>query len=48
MAGSRQIERTAAAWLAQRDSGRWSERDQARLDAWLSEATAHRVAFLRL
>lgn len=48
MAGSRQIERTAAAWLAQRDSGRWSERDQTRLDAWLSEATAHRVAFLRL
>jgi transmembrane sensor len=48
MVSSRRIERTAAAWLAQRDSGRWSERDQARLDAWLSEATAHRVAFLRL
>lgn len=48
MAGSRQIERTAAAWLARRDSGRWSERDQAQFDAWLSEATAHRVAFLRL
>lgn len=48
MVSSRQIEKTAAAWLAQRDGGRWSERDQARLDAWLSASTAHRVAFLRL
>ncbi len=48
MSNSRQIERTAAAWLAQRDGGRWSERDQARLEAWLSASTAHRVAFLRL
>ncbi|HJR74487.1 MAG TPA: FecR domain-containing protein [Luteimonas sp.] len=48
MAGSRQIERTAADWLARRDSGRWSQRDQAQLDTWLSQATAHRVAFLRL
>ncbi|MCL1634393.1 FecR domain-containing protein [Luteimonas sp. SX5] len=48
MSSSRQIERTAAAWLAQRDGGRWSERDQARLEAWLSASTAHRVAFLRL
>jgi transmembrane sensor len=44
----RQIERTAATWLARRDAGGWSDRQQAALSAWLSESTAHRVAFLRL
>ncbi|MDR6674483.1 FecR domain-containing protein [Xanthomonas sp. 1678] len=45
---SRRIELRAAAWLARRDRGDWSPRQQARLDAWLSAATAHRVAFVRL
>jgi transmembrane sensor len=45
---SRRIELRAAAWLARRDRGDWSPRQQARLEAWLSAATAHRVAFLRL
>jgi transmembrane sensor len=44
----RQIERTAAAWLARRDAGGWSDRNQAQLNAWLDETIAHRVAFLRL
>ncbi len=48
MISSKQIERTAAAWLASRDAGRWSERDQAELEAWLAASTAHRVAFMRL
>ncbi|MFQ6309810.1 FecR/PupR family sigma factor regulator [Lysobacter capsici] len=48
MAGSRQIERAAAAWLARRDGGDWSPDDQAQLDAWLAQSTAHRVAWLRL
>lgn len=48
MASSRQIERSAAAWLAQRDSGRWTDHDQAALDAWLAGSTARRVAWLRL
>lgn len=48
MASSRQIERSAAAWLARRDAGRWSERDQAELEAWLAASTGHRVAFVRL
>lgn len=48
MASSRQIEQAAAAWLARRESGAWSGADQAGLDAWLAESTAHRVAFLRL
>ena len=42
------IERDAAAWLARRDGGDWSREDEALLAAWLNEATAHRVAFLRL
>ncbi|MXV05794.1 MULTISPECIES: FecR family protein [unclassified Xanthomonas] len=45
---SRWIEARAAAWLARRDRGDWSDARQARLDAWLAAATAHRVAFLRL
>lgn len=48
MASSDEIEQTAAAWLARRDSGLWSSHDQAGLDAWLDDATAHRVAFIRL
>lgn len=48
MASSRQIERSAAQWLARRESGDWSARDRAELDAWLAASTAHRVAFLRL
>jgi transmembrane sensor len=42
------IEAAAAAWLSQRDSGRWSVDDEQRLAAWMEEATAHRVAWLRL
>ena len=48
MLNSREIELAAAAWLARRDAGRWSAHDQQRLDAWLDEATAHKVAFIRL
>lgn len=48
MASSREIEHTAAAWLARRDAGDWSERDRQQLDAWLDASVAHRVAFIRL
>lgn len=48
MESSRQIEDRAAAWLAKRDSGQWSEDDERELQAWLSAATAHTVAFIRL
>lgn len=47
-ANSQRIERTAAAWLARRDSGDWCSHDQMQLDAWLGEDDAHRVAWLRL
>lgn len=48
MVDSRQIEQVAAEWLARRDAGSWTTRDQQALDAWLAERTDHRVAFLRL
>lgn len=44
------IEVRAADWIAERDrqDGRLPSERQAELEAWLSAATAHRVAFLRL
>ena len=48
MASSTRIERTAAAWLARRDGEGWQASAEAEFQAWLSESTAHRVAFLRL
>ncbi|WP_349742834.1 FecR family protein [Roseateles cavernae] len=44
------IEARAADWIAERDrqNGHLPPERQAELDAWLSAATAHRVAFLRL
>jgi len=45
---SRQIEERAAAWLARRDSGTWSQDDERRLQEWLDASTAHAVAFIRL
>ncbi len=43
-----EIEAIASDWLVRRESGDWSEAQQARLDQWLNESTLHRVAFLRL
>jgi len=43
-----QIEDEVAGWLARRDGGRWTQEDEARLQAWLSASTARRVAYLRL
>jgi transmembrane sensor len=42
------IESTAADWLARRDSGTWTEADAQKLEAWIAESIAHRVAWLRL
>lgn len=44
----RLAERQAADWLCRRDGAGWSELDQAALDAWIGESSAHAVAFLRL
>ena len=43
-----EIEQRAACWLARRQEPDWTETDQAGLDAWLRQSTAHEVAFLRL
>lgn len=45
---ARDIEATAAAWLARRDAGPLSPEDEAALEAWLAADPAHRVAWLRL
>ena len=44
----RAIDEGAAAWLARRDRGEWTNEDDVDLTEWLNESTAHRVAFLRL
>lgn len=48
MNSSRETEEIAAAWLARRDGGDWSETEQAAFTEWLQASTAHHVAFLRL
>ncbi|HEX6859581.1 MAG TPA: FecR domain-containing protein [Caulobacteraceae bacterium] len=42
------IEQRAAEWRHRQEQPEWSPADQAALEAWLDEATAHRVAFLRI
>jgi transmembrane sensor len=41
------IEARATEFLLRRRLLRWSDADQAELDAWLNEATSHRVAYVR-
>jgi transmembrane sensor len=48
MKSASQIESQAADWIARRDNDCWSDEQQLELDAWLNEATANRVAYLRL
>lgn len=48
MESHQEIEDQAAAFLARRDSGNWTQIDQAELEQWLTESTARRVGFLRL
>lgn len=48
MTGHRQIEETAARWLARRQEPDWSEANQRALDSWLAEATANKMAYWRL
>lgn len=48
MESHQEIEDQAAAFLARRDSGNWTQVDQAELEEWLTESTARRVGFLRL
>jgi|HubBroStandDraft_2_1064218.scaffolds.fasta_scaffold20207_4 transmembrane sensor len=44
-----EIGNRAADWLVRRyDSEGWSEIDQVQLDSWLTEALAHKIAYLRV
>src|ERR1700739_4699814 len=42
------IDAAAGDWLAKRDSGDWTEEDQACFERWLGASTLHRVAYLRI
>ena len=42
------MKRKRATWLIRRESGQWTDTDQARFEQWLEASTLNRVAFLRL
>jgi transmembrane sensor len=46
--GRERAESTAAEWIARRESGLWTEADQATLDDWIASSLDNRVAWLRL
>lgn len=48
MESREQSERAAAAWIARRDSGTWTEADAADFNQWLEQSPSHRVAYYRL
>jgi transmembrane sensor len=48
MESHREIEQRAAAFLARRDGGDWSQADADELRQWMESSVAHRVALLRL
>jgi ferric-dicitrate binding protein FerR (iron transport regulator) len=43
-----EIEEAASEWLVRRDSGHWTDADQASFERWINSSTLNRVAFLRL
>ncbi len=48
MTAARDIDATAAAFLARRDGHHWTEKDAQALRSWIEESTQHRVSYLRL
>lgn len=48
MESREQSEQAAAAWIARRDGGPWTDADAAAFDAWLAQSVSHRVAYYRL
>lgn len=48
MESREQCEQAAAAWIARRDSGAWTEADAAAFNQWLEQSPGHRVAYYRL
>lgn len=47
MNGMTDIEERAIEWRVRREQSNWDEWDEAELETWLDQATAHRVAWLR-
>lgn len=47
MESRQQAEHAAAAWIARRDAGPWTEEDSAAFDAWLAQSAGHRAAYFR-
>jgi transmembrane sensor len=45
---NKKIDEIAGDWLAQRDSGDWTDEHRRRFDQWLNESPLHRVAYLRI
>ena len=43
-----EVKERAAEWLQRREFWNWSEADQAELDAWLAQSSAHEIAFIRM
>lgn len=48
VASADDIQARAGEWIARRDVSGWTDAEQADLDTWLSQSTAHMVAFVRL
>src|SRR5689334_16154736 len=48
MESRQQIEEIAAAWIARRDVGPWTDADAAGLQEWLAQSASHRAAYYRL
>jgi transmembrane sensor len=42
------VNEIASAWLERFHAGNWTEQNQAELDTWLAESSAHRAAYWRL
>jgi transmembrane sensor len=45
---AKNIKARAAEWLERKERVGWSDADQAELDSWLAQSTAHEVAYIRL
>lgn len=48
MTSAKDIEERAVLWRSRQEQPNWSQDDQAALEAWLTQDTAHRVAWLRV
>ncbi|MFJ3044701.1 FecR family protein [Herbaspirillum chlorophenolicum] len=48
MKNASRVEAEAADWIVRRDSGNWTQELENELHSWLEDATAHRIAYLRL